>query len=35
VGEPLEKPAEKAPFLAALKGRLEALRAEGVFPEWD
>jgi 1-acyl-sn-glycerol-3-phosphate acyltransferase len=35
VGEPLEKPAEKDAFLTGLKARFEALRAEGVFPEWE
>jgi len=35
VGEPLERPAEKEPFLACLKARLEALRAEGTFPAWE
>ncbi len=35
VGEPLERPGEKEAFLAGLKARLEALRAEGTFPEWD
>lgn len=34
VGEPLEREAEKEPFLAGLKARFEALRAEGTFPEW-
>ncbi len=35
VGEPLETPVEKDGFLAALKARFEALRAEGTFPEWE
>jgi len=34
VSEPLEREAEKEPFLAGLKARFEALRAEGTFPEW-
>jgi 1-acyl-sn-glycerol-3-phosphate acyltransferase len=35
VGEPLARPAGKEAFLAELKARFEALRAEGVFPEWE
>jgi 1-acyl-sn-glycerol-3-phosphate acyltransferase len=35
VGEPLEESAEKEAFLAALRARFEALRAEGTFPEWE
>jgi 1-acyl-sn-glycerol-3-phosphate acyltransferase len=35
VGEPLEEAAEKEAFLAGLKARFEALRAEGTFPEWE
>jgi 1-acyl-sn-glycerol-3-phosphate acyltransferase len=35
VGEPLERAGEKEVFLAGLKSRLEALRAEGTFPEWE
>jgi hypothetical protein len=35
VGEPLERPGEKEAFLAGLKARFEALRAEGTFPEWE
>ena len=35
VGEPLEPVIEKKRFLAGLKARFEALRAEGTFPEWE
>jgi 1-acyl-sn-glycerol-3-phosphate acyltransferase len=35
VGEPLERSDDKEAFLAALKTRFEALRAEGSFPEWE
>jgi 1-acyl-sn-glycerol-3-phosphate acyltransferase len=35
VGEALEEAAEKEAFLAGLKARFEALRAEGTFPEWE
>ena len=35
VGEPLERSSEKDAFLAGLKARFEALRAEGTFPEWE
>jgi 1-acyl-sn-glycerol-3-phosphate acyltransferase len=35
VGEPLEPVSEKERFLAGLKARFEALRAEGTFPEWE
>jgi 1-acyl-sn-glycerol-3-phosphate acyltransferase len=35
VGEPLERMGEKEGFLAGLKARFEALRAEGTFPEWQ
>jgi 1-acyl-sn-glycerol-3-phosphate acyltransferase len=35
VGEPLAPVAEKEAFLASLKARFEALRAEGIFPEWE
>jgi len=35
VGEPLERSGEKETFLAGLRARFEALRAEGVFPEWE
>ena len=35
VGEPLERVDEKDAFLAGLKARFEALRAEGTFPEWE
>lgn len=35
VGEPLERPEGKEAFLAGLKARFEALRAEGTFPEWE
>jgi len=35
VGEPVERPADKEPFLAGLKARFEFLRAEGTFPEWE
>jgi 1-acyl-sn-glycerol-3-phosphate acyltransferase len=35
VGEPLERSPEKDPFLASLKARFEALRAEGTFPVWE
>jgi 1-acyl-sn-glycerol-3-phosphate acyltransferase len=35
VGEPLERSADKEPFLAALRARFEALSAEGTFPDWE
>jgi 1-acyl-sn-glycerol-3-phosphate acyltransferase len=35
VGEPLDRTDEKDAFLAALRARLEALRAEGTFPDWE
>jgi 1-acyl-sn-glycerol-3-phosphate acyltransferase len=35
VGEPLERSEDKETFLAALKARFEALRAEGIFPDWE
>jgi 1-acyl-sn-glycerol-3-phosphate acyltransferase len=35
VGEPLARPAERDGFLASLKARFEALRAEGTFPDWE
>jgi 1-acyl-sn-glycerol-3-phosphate acyltransferase len=35
VGEPLERSSDKDAFLAGLKARFEALRAEGTFPEWE
>ena len=35
VGEPLDPASEKGAFLAALKSRFEALRAEGTFSEWE
>jgi 1-acyl-sn-glycerol-3-phosphate acyltransferase len=35
VGEPLAPAIEKEAFLASLKARFEALRAEGTFPEWE
>lgn len=35
VGEPLAPAGEKDAFLAALKARFEALKAEGTFPEWE
>jgi 1-acyl-sn-glycerol-3-phosphate acyltransferase len=34
VGEPLARSEDKEAFLAGLKTRFEALRAEGTFPEW-
>jgi hypothetical protein len=30
----LPRPDDKDAFLAGLKARFEALRAEGTFPEW-
>jgi 1-acyl-sn-glycerol-3-phosphate acyltransferase len=35
VGEPLARVAEREAFLAGLKARFEALRAEGTFPDWE
>ena len=35
VGEPLARADDKETFLAGLKARFEALRAEGSFPEWE
>jgi hypothetical protein len=35
VGEPLERVEEREAFLTALKSRFEALRAQGIFPEWE
>jgi 1-acyl-sn-glycerol-3-phosphate acyltransferase len=35
VGEPLDRPAEKEPFLGGLRERMEALKAEGTFPAWE
>jgi 1-acyl-sn-glycerol-3-phosphate acyltransferase len=35
VDEPLERPKEKEAFLAGLRTRFEALRAEGTFPAWE
>lgn len=35
VGEPLARPSDKEGFLQGLRARFEALRDEGVFPEWE
>jgi len=35
VGEPLERLPDKDAFVAALRARFEALKAEGTFPEWE
>jgi 1-acyl-sn-glycerol-3-phosphate acyltransferase len=35
VGEPLERPTGKEPFLSGLVARFEALRAEGSLPVWE
>jgi 1-acyl-sn-glycerol-3-phosphate acyltransferase len=35
VGEPLGRLPEKDAFVAALRARFEALKAEGTFPEWE
>jgi 1-acyl-sn-glycerol-3-phosphate acyltransferase len=35
VGEPLGRLGEKEAFAAALRGRFEALKAEGTFPDWE
>ncbi len=35
VGEPLARADDKEAFLAGLRARFEALRAEGTFPDWE